>query len=217
MRLTLSEISALSILLAAIVGIVRFRTAEPGFRPFIYLILIGALNEVLSVVLLGAGLHTAVNNNIYVLAEALLILWFVKRAGEVFTRPALFAAIALSFVVFWAVENFFITGIGRISSYFRIYYSFVVVMLSISVVNHALVTARENPLRMPVFLICLGFIVFFTYKILVEAFWVYGLNDSKDFRSNVYTILVYLNLFVNLLFALALLWIPKKREYILLS
>jgi hypothetical protein len=216
MQLTLSEISALSILIAAIIGIVRFRDAASNFRPFIYLIWAGALNEVLSVALLSAGLHTAVNNNIYVLAEALLILWFIKKT-DVFTSSALFTVLAISFLLFWVVENIFITGIGRISSYFRIYYSFVVVMLSISVVNHVLITVRENPLHMPLFLICLGFIIFFTYKILVETFWVYGLNDSKDFRSNVYTILLYLNLFVNLLFALAMLWIPKKREYIQLS
>ena len=70
---------------------------------------------------------------------------------------------------------------------------------------------------MPVFLISIGFIIYFTYEILVEAFSLYGLNNSLEFQKNVYMILTYLNLFVNLLYALAILWIPRKRVHMLLS
>jgi len=217
MNVTLSEIFALSIVIAGLIGFVRFKHIEQSFYPFVVLIWIGSVNEILSVVLLSFKFHTLVNNNIYVLCESLTILWFFKKVDIIFSNKTIYLLLWLSFILFWVTENFIISKIIYISSYFRIYYSFAIVLISITTVNHLIVTTRKSLLKMPVFLISIGFIIYFTYKILVEAFWVYGLNNSRDFRINVYNILMYLNLFVNLLFALAILWIPRKRRHILLS
>jgi hypothetical protein len=62
----------------------------------------------------------------------------------------------------------------------------------------------------------IGFIAFFTCKILIEIFWVYGLNSSRDFRVEVYRIMTFINLTVNLIYAITLIWMPAKREYTLL-
>jgi hypothetical protein len=216
MNATISEIFALSILIPAAIALVRFNDVDRSFYPFFVLLWIGALNEVLSVVLLSLGYPTLINNNIYVLGEALSILWFFRNVGAEFLKKGIFLLLASSFIIFWLVENFIIGTITQISSYFRIYYSFVVVILSITTVNHQIVSITKSLLKLPLFLITIGFIIYFTYKILVEAFWVYGLNNSRQFQQNVYAIMMYLNLFVNLLFALAVLWIPRKREFILL-
>ena len=216
MNVTISEIFALSILIAAVIALVRFKDMDSMYFPFILLVWIASVNEILSVVLLNLKFQTLINNNIYVLCESLTILWFFKKTGTVLTGKRVFLLLGLSFIVFWISENFIMGRITQISSYFRIYYSFVVVILSITTVNHLIVTASKTLLKMPVFLISIGFIIYFTYKILVEAFWVYGLNNSMKFQQNVYAILMYLNLFVNILYALAVLWIPRKREYILL-
>jgi len=215
---TLSEIFALSIVIGGVIAIFRIRRADPVYYPFILLIWMATLNEILSGALMRSGYPTIVNNNIYVLLESLTIIWFFKKLKTVFTGNAFFFGLVASFILFWIVENLIISRITAISYYFRIYYSFAIVICSITTVNYLIVTAKRSIIKMPVFLICIGLIVFFTYKILLEAFWVYGLmNNSRDFRINVYTILIYLNLFVNLLFALAILWIPRKREYMLLS
>jgi hypothetical protein len=216
MNITLSGIFALSILIAGAIALVRSKDIQPSFYPFILLIWIGCTNEVLSAVLLSFKFHTIVNNNIYVLCESLTIAWFFKRVANIPSGRRIFILLVSSFIIFWIMENLVIGRITEISSYFRIYYSFVIVILSITTVNHLIVTAPKALLKMPLFLISMGFIVFFTYKILVEAFWLYGLNNSNDFRMDVYNILVYLNLFVNLLFALVVLWLPKKRESMLL-
>jgi hypothetical protein len=216
MNVTISEIFALSILIAALIALVRFKDMDSMYFPFILLVWIASVNEILSVVLLNLKFQTLINNNIYVLCESLTILWFFKKTGTVLTGKRAFLLLGLSFIIFWISENFIMGRITQISSYFRIYYSFVVVILSITTVNHLIVTASKTLLKMPVFLISIGFIIYFTYKILVEAFWVYGLNNSMKFQQNVYAILMYLNLFVNILYALAILWIPRKREYILL-
>ncbi len=48
-------------------------------------------------------------------------------------------------------------------------------------------------------------------------FWLYGLRFSKEFLMNVTTILIYINLFTNLVFALAVLWMPAKHRFSLPS
>lgn len=82
-------------------------------------------------------------------------------------------------------------------------------------INRIIITERKSLIRNPVFIICLAFIIYFTYKVLLEIFWLYGLNSSREFRVEVYNIFKYINLFANLIYALAILWIPRKREYML--
>lgn len=214
---TLTQVLSLSILLSAIISVVRFRTTDSSYFPFILLLWIGAINELLSIMLMNFGYQTAINNNIYVLTEAVLILWLYTKLLAPERHPRTFVILLITYLLFWTVENFMIAKITRISSYFRIYYSFTIVLLSINLVNHFLFSENGVSLKSPSFLICLCFIIFFTYKILVEAFWIYGLNNSSDFRNNVYAVLIYLNLFVNLVFALVALWIPRKQKHLLLS
>jgi hypothetical protein len=60
-------------------------------------------------------------------------------------------------------------------------------------------------------------VVFFTYAATVESFWIYGISSSGNFASRVYYIMVVINLICNLVFALAMLWIPKRQRFILQS
>src|SRR5665647_455347 len=120
--------------------------------------------------------------------------------------------------------NLILGKINFVSSWFRITYSFLIVLMGITGINKLMLLDINKPIGMnssnifknPVFLICIGSIVFFTFKLIVEIFWFYGLNASKDFRLDVYDILIYINLIVNLVYALAVLWIPAKQQYILL-
>jgi hypothetical protein len=93
-------------------------------------------------------------------------------------------------------------------------YSLSVVLLSIHSINGILFKEREI-LKNPAFLICLGIVVFFTYKVVIEMFWIYGLRESRNFRLNVYIILVYINLICNLIYALAILWMRRKQAFTL--
>lgn len=90
-----------------------------------------------------------------------------------------------------------------------------IVLMSINMINRMLVDGKKKLIQNPLFLILIGFIVFFTYKALIEIFWVYGLNASRDFRLEVYRIMAYINLAVNIIYAIAVLWMPRKREFML--
>ncbi|MGN6533241.1 MAG: hypothetical protein ACTHK0_15970, partial [Ginsengibacter sp.] len=66
----------------------------------------------------------------------------------------------------------------------------------------------------PIFFIGTGLIVYYTFKIFIEAFLLYGLEAGQAFYKRLFVILAWINLFTNLLFAYAILCIPKKIYYI---
>jgi hypothetical protein len=158
------------------------------------------------------------------LAEALLFFTFFKNMGIFEKVPRSFKIFMGSMVLLWLWENGVQGKITYVSSLFRITYSFFIVLMSITVINKLLILDMYRPLEMdsrgilrnPVFLICVGAIVFFTFKVLVEIFWLYGLDHSNAFRMKLYDILIYINLVKNGIYALAVLWILPKQKYIML-
>jgi hypothetical protein len=202
-----------SIFIAAILGWVRFTKIAPAFHPFIFCLFLGAVNEIISMILAHAGHSTIINNNIYVLCESLLLVVQLGRWdawGRLHTMEArLLALLAIT----WLAENIFLLHLNGISSFFRVFYSSAIVLLSINVLNNLIVSEKGQLLKHPVFLSCIGFVTYFSYKIIVEAFWFYGLSRSNSFRENVYSIMVWINLIVNLIYACAVLWMPAKQRF----
>jgi hypothetical protein len=152
-----------------------------------------------------------INYNIFSLIEALLITWQFKN-WKLFNKLS-FLLILTGLVITWAIEVFFISSIHVFASYFIIIYSFIIVLMSISILNMLIIKEQGHLLKNSIFLICISFIVYFTYAVIVEIFLLYGINESEKFMINVYAILVYINLFVNLLFALAILWMPTRQIF----
>lgn len=210
---TLSAILSFSIAIAAIISWIRFSKINPVYYPFIYCLWIGLLNEIISYFLINAGYHNAINNNIYTLIESILILWQFKKWGAFERLRFAFPTGIIAFVLAWVANNFFISWITHFTLYFRVLYSFVFVLLSINVLNSLLVLERKNLLKNPIFIICIAFIIYFTYRVLLYSFWIYGFGVSRDFRIRIVSFIPYINLFANLLFALAVLWMPKKYRF----
>jgi hypothetical protein len=207
------EIFSFSIVAAALIGGIRFTRISPAYYPFLICIWAGLLNEIISYIIIHSGHSNAPNSNIYILAEALLLTWQFKRWGIFARTKILFHGLIIFFVSVWVLENFVVYKITYFSSYFRMVYSFALALMSINHINVLIHKERKQLLRNPEFLICMAFVIYYTYKVMVEAFWIYGLNNSDDFRKNVYLILAYINLFANLIYALAILWMPTKHRF----
>lgn len=211
-------ISNYSIGIAAIVAIFKFKKAASSFLPFFIFIWLGFANEVLSYFTAHYLRNTNVNNNIYVLLESLLLLWQFTCWRLFDSNRLLPKILAAAFVLFWIAECFIFADILYVAGYFRVFYSFVIVLLSISMMNQLITSERGNLLKNAAFIICIAFVIFFTYKILIEIFYIYGLfTSNREFRLRVFNIMRYINLFCNLVYAAALLWVPKKSSSLMPS
>ena len=190
---------------------------DATYYPFLFFIEIGCINEILSFVLIKSHHHTILNNNIYALFESLLIVWYFKAQGLFNRSRFLFFAILSSFIITWLLQMLQLQNFEKVYLYFRIFYSFVIVFMSIAKMNSILATEMKSLFKNASFIICTGFVIYFTYSAIISSFWLYGLSKSPEFRIFIIKILAYINLFCNLIYAFALIWIPRHRPSILLS
>src|SRR5688500_6803339 len=95
------------ILIAGVIAIVRFRKINRVYYPFLYLIWLGCINELLGTILLKLGHGAAVNNNIYVLAEALLLLWFFRNINNTTKYDWYYITAGFFFTIIWGYENLY--------------------------------------------------------------------------------------------------------------
>ena len=211
----LSTILNSSILIGGAIALIRFGDIRKEYHPFIFLIWLGCVNETVSYISAVTQGTNVINSIIYDLCESLFLLWFFRNIQLFKRNRALFFGLIVLFVGLWVVESFFSKQFGsQFNSYFTITYSCSIVLLSITAINKLLFEEREV-VRNPTFLICMGMVIFFTYKIVVEMFWLYGLRESRSFRINVLIILMCVNFLCNLIYALAILWMRKKRAFTL--
>lgn len=209
-----TNISAFSVLVAGIIGLIRFKTIGRSFYPFLFLIWLAALNEILSFILSSSGRYTPVNNNVYVLLEALLITHFFKWQGLFKQHVLVYYSIIALLVFSWCLEAVMVNLTSDLS-YFRIIGSYVIILMSIITLNRLVVSGEPGLLKNPRFLIALSFLFYFLYKALVEPFYLYQLAPSGPLTTLVIMIHNANNLLSNLTFALALLWMPRKQPSIL--
>jgi hypothetical protein len=214
MNHTLVMIFSFSIIVPAIIGIIKFNKINRIYFPFLLCIWIGLLNELVSELLIDYfHVSNVVNTDIYCLVEALLYTWLFRNLNLFINAKQYFLLIGFLCAA-WLTDSFIIAKSTGFNSWFTLIYAFVIVLMSITIMNR-LIVQNINLLSNSTFLICAALIIYFTLLALTELFWIYGLNSSKSFRLNIYRIMAYINLSVNLIFALAILWMHRKQEFTL--
>lgn len=204
-----------SIFIAALIAIFRFQKLDPDSYPFIICIWIGAVNELISIILQQQGHTTGINNNIYVLLEAILLLWQCWYWDAFDRKRVVFIPLLILIPVIWTAENFILFPIQQTQPWFRLFYSFFIVLLAINIMNRLIIEERQALHRHSVFLISAGWIIYFTYKLIIEACWVTEAYATPGFMYNIYSIHIWINCFTNLIYAIAILWMPKKLPFTL--
>jgi hypothetical protein len=203
-----------SILIAAIIGIIRFKSIIRDYYPFIFIIWLGVFNETLSLVLIFTLGRNTVNSNIFVLLEYLLIVYqFYKWNNKKGLKK--YVILALLGLAVWSADNLVLNSITHNNSLFRAFYSFLVVFFSIDQVNKLVIYERGPLFKNPMFIICITFLLYYGFKAFVESYNMFHLGLSKTLLRDLWIILYFVNGIANLLYAIAVLWIPTKVKFIL--
>jgi len=185
------------------------------YYPFLFVILLGCLNDGTGVFLIRSGLSNVVLSNLFSLLEAILFLLYLKNTGYQKQLSSYLPFLISFLLIFWGIENFFIWGFGKsYNSYFNILSGLPLVLLSINILNKILVKERDV-LKNADFLLCIAFIIYFTYRILGEVFWLFGQSLSEQFMGKVFEIHALVNILCNIIYALAVLCIQKKQPFTL--
>lgn len=200
-----------SIIIAAFITVFRLKPIFQSYYPFIFFIWLGLVNETLSLLLIYKFRSNTANSNVYVLFEyCLILLQFYKWQG--IKKAKLYVLISAGLLV-WTGDNLILNSISTNNSIFRIFYSFIIVFLSIDQISKIIVNERGNLLKNAMFLICIAFLTYYGCKAFIEVFNAFHLGFSDTFNRNIFMILYFANLFSNIVYAIAILCIPTKQEF----
>ena len=201
-----------AVCIAALLAAYRFNIIDKLYLPFVLCIWVGAINEIVSFTLAYNGYSNSANNNIDILLEGLLILWQFKKWGMM--PQTLFFILGLLFLCTWFYEIHSFSTLQSLHYYYRLLYGSVVVICCISLNNSFIISHHNKMVTNPAFLICTGYVLYFTLKIICDAWWLYSPTSSTEFLTVVFLSMIITNFLTNLLFILAILWIPRKPNYI---
>src|ERR1700712_3254658 len=110
-----------SILIAGIISLVRFSMIRREYYPFIFVIWLACINELLNFVLFKAHVYTVFPNNIYSLFEGLLMLWFFENMGTFRRIRNMRYLLSALLTVVWVADNFIFHHFStQYNSYFNI-------------------------------------------------------------------------------------------------
>jgi hypothetical protein len=206
---------SLVIVVPAIVGAIRFASVNTVFYPFILSIWLSALNLIFGAIIVEFGYYNIVHYNIWYLLDAFILLWLFKE-WNLFESKRLYRFLWILLSMFWLCETIFFSRLTHeYNSYFRILYSFIVILLSISTINSLLMRERKPLLKNPIFVISCTLVLSNTVTVLAESFFASSLQLGVLFRINMELITIFTSLFCNLIYALTILWMPKKQAFIL--
>jgi hypothetical protein len=207
---------SISILLPLIAGLIRFRRIGKGYQPFFILIVTGVVAELINgyVAYIKHASNAGVSN-IYILAEWILIVWQFQVWGTPRLKKNLYYALMAVSCSIWVTENLVTHHIGEFSPYFRFFYSFFIVLFSVNKINFMITHDNRNLLRHPGFLICIGFIIYFIYKIIYEWAYQSSLFGAMEITTKIIMLDGYINALTNIIFAIALMKIPAPEKFTL--
>jgi hypothetical protein len=218
MSVELRYILSLSIIFAVIIGIVRFRKIDRSYYPFIYYVCLVVIIETAYLILTETGQIEALRVvlNIYAFLEFGLLAWLFHSWGLFNRNRAFFTSLMIGAFVIWLIITVIAQPINKQPNlYFRILYSFALVLFAVSTFNKMVVNHRRKIFENAQFWICLGIIIFFTFFLLDNATKISLLkqNVSRGFRNSLQELLVWTNVLSNLLYAVAAIWIPRKKNF----
>ena len=202
-----------SIVIAAVIAIIRFKAIIKSFHPFILFIWLGCINETVSLILIYSARSNAINSNIYVLFEyGILLFQFYKWNDSPFKKYLFFL---LTGIAVWCADNVIINELNENNSIFRIFYSFVIAFFSVNQINKIIIYERRSLVSNAEFLICITFLGYYSIKAFVEVSNAFHLALSNLFYRELWMILYFVNFLSNIMYAIAILCIPKKQEFTL--
>lgn len=200
---------------AAVLGAIRYKSILKSYRPFLFFIWLTILGDFVNDMCIKFLHSSQVSSNIYTLLEFSLIVWIFASWNKIYGNKRMYVILLSGGIAIWILDNLILYSLHNQNSIFRIAYSLILVYLSINQINQLLFTAQKKIIYNSQFIICVTFLLYFTYKATFEIFFLVQAGWSNDFYIKLFSIFVFVNLLSNILYALAVICIPKKQRFIL--
>lgn len=212
MTATATFLLSLSVLFPFATGIIRWRIIRRRYYPLFILFSLALATELVTRYAIAKETEAWVpGNNLYVLAESMLIPFQFIVWGYMHNKRKAFYIVTGILFLGWMAEHVFVGDMTRLHPYFRMSYSLLIVLLSINMLNYLVIHEERNLVRHPVFIICTAFIIFFTYQLVYEGIYHMVSNMETINAITLNTAFSIVNAVCNLLYGIAFLLVPSKN------
>jgi hypothetical protein len=212
----LATLLSYSVLPAAAISVLKMRQAGRTYLPFFICLFLALLNEIISTILILQHSGNGINANVYVFVEFLLLLWLFYNWNPSHRKKWLYTYLTLALGLIWFTETYLLNNLSHFSVIFRAVYSFVMVLLSGDQLSFILLN-ESNIFSNPRFILCVSFLIQYSYKAFFETFFVLNPRFSNEFYREFFLIWSIVNAAANLIYIPAVLWIPRKERYYITS
>ncbi len=213
-RLIISYSGTIMMALGVVFAFIRRKSIGTYYRPYYVFLIVAFVFDSLFKIIIDLGYKTPFISNCYVLIEFPIFLWLFynwsSRNNKIF-----FIGLFLAGILIWVFDNLIMNSIFQINSYYRIYYSTVLILCSINQLNKVIFQDNITLWKNAIFLISITSIVYYSYRVFIESLFLFQQEFSNDFFRGVYFIMVIVNFLAHLVYTLAVLCIPAKQEFTL--
>ena len=215
MYINLRYLGLIVAIIPCIAGLVRYRRLGKTYQPLFLMSLVGLLAEAIGDYQARHKISNAGVANTYALLEWIFIFWQFRVWGFFRGHKAItYGILAAPFIV-WVAENLIFGEMTNFSPYFRIFACFLIVLFSVNKINFMITHDNRRLLGHPDFLICIGFIIYFTYDIIYEWAFQSSRSSATEIIISIIFLFGYINALTNIIFAIALLKIPAPEKFTL--
>ncbi|NCT93330.1 MAG: hypothetical protein GXC72_02800 [Chitinophagaceae bacterium] len=209
----LFTLMAYSIAPAVFIGWARYKKMDPRFHPFVWIHTLGLLAEFISSFrIFYLSQDTAMNNNIYVLLEWILLVCLFCNWQTSAQKKKLYIGICIIISLVWVADTLVFGSIHQFTSIFRICYSFALASMAIDAIAASLIASKEKYYRNSRVIIGGAMVLYFTYKGILEILYALRLTGADSFGNTIFNIMGYINCIANILFAYAMWHIPSRKK-----
>lgn len=204
---------SLVVLFPFISGLVRLKDIGQTYWPFLLMITAAVIAEVTSYITIGIWKTNTAVINIYSLVECLLIITQFYYWRYYSNTRRWYPLFGLACIIIWIIDNL-VSGnvVSSVGVLYRISSAFIIVVLSINEINYLIIHDSRKLLKNARFLICTGFLIYFLYQILLEgSIYIHHMKENAT-AVKIIELSMYINLFVNIVYGIAVWFIPKRTK-----
>lgn len=213
-RLIVSYSATLLMAVGLVYAMINRKRLGAYYQPFYVYLIVSLAFEVFIKMIINLGYKSPLIANCYVLVEFPIFLWLFynwsSRNNKIY-----FIGLFLMGLVIWIFDNLIMNSIFQINSYYRIYYSVVLILCSINQLNKIIFQDDIILWKNATFLISITSVIYYSYRVFIESLFLFQQEFSNDFFKEIYYIMIIVNFLSHLVYTLALLCIPAKREFTL--
>lgn len=119
-------------------------------------------------------------------------------------------ALILLLIAIWFLENIIYSNLFITNSFFRVLYSICLSIKSIELINKTISISRNRIWLNPYFIIASTFVIFYTYKAIYEAIYLFSIKINYQISINAFKFLIIINLFSYISYAIGIICMTKK-------